>query len=783
MNDVQGFMSKYTTRPVSEAGKQGMFNYEQIASLVGDVFSQIYEQRAAASLSQLVYKINSPAYANKLKEIAVKKLSTSVGEGLVTDNADDIMMKAMSKVNEIESKRNNLAKSLSLGYMALTQSSSIYNDALNGGYDERTAGFAALLAATGQYGLMMNNRMGTWFLDKTTGYTEDVSKASLRKVIKDEFENIKNGVDLIAVDKPAGKRALGKVFSNVKNKISTLLTELPETGESMWKNAVIEGIEEGTEQAAIDMSKGVIDFLSYAGLTQAKGSFGGFQTVFSKEGLYNYVQNILGGAVGGSLFSFHRGIIEPKLNKVEISPDVENDLIRQIANGNKEELLKIVEKEKSKFASTEIGAIKTSDGTEITDDKMSQADVLSAILKEKIELYDRLLNTNNLVIDDETLIEKTIMDEIVISDMRKNKTDSYVLSNFQDLTKDIINLSKKVETFEKDKVPEDIMNDLNEKRLKVKSILEGNYSEYYHGLSLFVLNKDLHKPFAAMTLEDYAETKYHKDLSELDSDAQGRLDTEFKEIMEDKMGFKAMQAKYDMFLSINSDFSKEIKDYESTGYSDLRKYFYTKLQDDKTPLLEVYKNFQVLKALKDPNFVDYSGFNPKINFNTNVDLSLGKFLVDDIKIIDVSDEDREAKIKQIDSFGLQNSSYSDLSQFFGNVNKEFDTKIETLNKSLSEETTNAVNLEIEKLESERTEENKEKTDKEIENLKHFISPEYKEEIKESIENLEKSKIKLTNTGSHLFPFINQLLSYAEQEDELDNEIVDDLIDSRQEMFK
>ena len=75
--------------------------------------------------------------------------------------------------------------------------------------------------------------MGTWFLDKTTGYTEDVSKASLRKVIRDEFDNIKKGVDLAAVDKQAGKQALANVFTKVKSKVSSLLTDLPEAGEAM----------------------------------------------------------------------------------------------------------------------------------------------------------------------------------------------------------------------------------------------------------------------------------------------------------------------------------------------------------------------------------------------------------------------------------------------------------------------------------------------------------------------------------------------------------------------
>ena len=44
--------------------------------------------------------------------------------------------------------------------MALDTTSSIYGEALQSGYDRRTAGFAALASAVGQYGVMTNNRMG-----------------------------------------------------------------------------------------------------------------------------------------------------------------------------------------------------------------------------------------------------------------------------------------------------------------------------------------------------------------------------------------------------------------------------------------------------------------------------------------------------------------------------------------------------------------------------------------------------------------------------------------------
>ena len=71
-----------------------------------------------------------------------------------------------------------MSKAFSLGYMALTSTGDIYEEALKSGYDRRTAGFSSLLAASGQYGIMMNNRMATWFLIKLLAIMFDVARGN-----------------------------------------------------------------------------------------------------------------------------------------------------------------------------------------------------------------------------------------------------------------------------------------------------------------------------------------------------------------------------------------------------------------------------------------------------------------------------------------------------------------------------------------------------------------------------------------------------------------------------
>jgi hypothetical protein len=141
-------MAKYGEDSYSDSARNSRANYEQLGSLVTSIFSQIYEQRAAATLATMFYKVNNPAYISKLK---------------TGKDAGQLAQVAMSKIPEMAKlmeKQSQLAKTLSLGYMALTSTGDMYQTALNGGYDKRTAGIAALMSAGGMYALMMNNRMG-----------------------------------------------------------------------------------------------------------------------------------------------------------------------------------------------------------------------------------------------------------------------------------------------------------------------------------------------------------------------------------------------------------------------------------------------------------------------------------------------------------------------------------------------------------------------------------------------------------------------------------------------
>jgi hypothetical protein len=86
--------------------------------------------------------------------------------------------------------------------MALVSAADVYNDALNAGYNERVAGLTALASAGSLFGIMNFNEttrgIGTWFLNKTTGYDKDASLGAIKKVAKETMKLFDEGYSKLA---------------------------------------------------------------------------------------------------------------------------------------------------------------------------------------------------------------------------------------------------------------------------------------------------------------------------------------------------------------------------------------------------------------------------------------------------------------------------------------------------------------------------------------------------------------------------------------------------------
>jgi hypothetical protein len=285
-----------------------------MSDMITSVFSQIYEQRAMASLSQFLVRPDKllDKRVAELENLASKKAyEASVKYGI---DAHEAINKAIQELPELQAmykKQSQFAKALSLGYMALTSTGDVYGDAINSGYDRRTAGFASLLTAAGQYGIMMNNRMGDWFLDKTTGYSTEVNKALMGKAIKPHLNAIEEVFKNAGLSIEQKKARLASIATSFKKGADNLFSAPSVLGEAMLKNAIVEGVEEVTEQMVQDATEGIVDVLGYLGLTKGKGNLRIAEKYANGEALQNYLANFIGGFIGGGMFEVERFKINP----------------------------------------------------------------------------------------------------------------------------------------------------------------------------------------------------------------------------------------------------------------------------------------------------------------------------------------------------------------------------------------------------------------------------------------------------------------------------------------
>lgn len=705
MNAAEGYTSKFTENSTSDEAQKSMWNYEQLGSMVTDVFSQIYEQRAAASLSKLFYKINDIEHLDRLKKITDTAMKDAALAGKITsaDKAEEIATRAFKKAYEStaeNSSRSKLAKALNLGYMAMTQSADVYGEALGAGYDRRTAGFTALLAASGQYALMANNRMGDWFLDKTTGYSDSENKAVIKKLANSLLKESQEASSQFEVNAVAGKAKFGAIFGKFKNKLQDILIEPvleSEFAENIFKRGIVEGIEEVSEQAAIDAAKGIADFGSYMGWTKKEGSFGGFDNVFSKKGFDNYLANFVGGLIGGPMFELERSIISPLMNGT-YSTKTSFDAYDLVSTGRTAEFLKEIDNRKSRFGSTTLSPVVT----EINGEKIylpttdfSQADVIANNVKEYIKHLDKIINTENLGNTDDDIIKKSIIDQIYINDIKKSGVDKFIQSDVKELGLSIVELTNKIGNLNDEESKGEKLSELktllNQKRQEYTDIITGTKSEYYHGLSLFTLNPNLHNAFINTTIDEYVKEVYNKNYYSLPESEKIELKKEFDKLKSNTEGdYKnKMKSMYNLFLGMNENFSKVLKDYDKDGYASVRSGFFKMFHTLGTSEDGTINYVKALERLNEVNnSLIKNGF-PKLGLDTQTNISVGQFLVNAGLLQQDLDGSKKSEIskKYQDQIKQHIDPENELSQEeFENISKQkeaFNTVISKIQEQVS----------------------------------------------------------------------------------------------------
>lgn len=540
---------------MSDTGRDGFWNVENLGNLVADTFGQLHQQVAAGSLApKVLARLNTTTgkvakYQQLMNAGKIKEAQALAKEANLT----------AQQINEGLHTIGGLTASFALAYMGLEESSRSFNDAINAGYDKTTAGITALATMAALFGIMKfnagKNGLGTWFLEKATGYSEHASKAGLWKLAKEELTTMQEGIRkaIQQKDTEAFKYTLREWKRNGASKLHDAFVV---NAEDYWKGFLVEGVEESTEEAVQDMVKGVIDTLAsfgYVARTTDAG-FGGWNNVFSKEGIERYVATFVGGGIGGSVFALQRNKIDPWVDKLwgsnyqstQEQKDNEN-IVRLYLNGHFDEYIETLKKGKSFLNnSLDVNYIEKADGTReyiSTNSDMSQADLAVKAAIDKAYLIKEVLDSvagkdyGNLDMFERELRIQGLTN--IINEFGFEK--DYLREQYTKAAAAVVQAQQEVDSF---KTIENLNDQQKEQQKLAKKQLDAailnfkgffNSDQWGHYLAQLGILADevlgdgrMSKSLNSMTIEDFAANTYRiTDINQLSDSEKADLQAKF----------------------------------------------------------------------------------------------------------------------------------------------------------------------------------------------------------------------------------------------------------------
>ena len=620
MNVLENYWKKFNPS-YSDESQGSMFNFEQMTNMVGDIFGQLYQMRAMASLSNLYRMRFTKAEQEGYKKFAEKfgsewgKMMAQNPEKYTEQGFVNLWKELAEHTPEMKSlieKQSKLSKSLSLGYMALTSSADVYEDAIQNGYDRRMAGAAGLVATAGQYGIMMNNRMGDWFLDATVGYKSDVSRNIMKKTLQPYYQEIAEAVDKMAeVGTKAEKLStFAKLYNSVFNKgIKNFWALLRDGGEEYWKRSIIEGVEEVTEEAVMDTTKGIFDFLSWAGVGSNAGnaSFHTIENTFSSEGAQRYLMNFIGGVMGGALFEFQGKVIQPYMDALisgKAVPEAQYSIVKEIMNGHTNELLEEIDrmaKVDDQSINLEVDINSTKSNPSANGQQQTRGEAIAKVLKDYVHFVEGVVVDNGIKVSDSDLLQKVVRDRLVQPIIEDSGVLKIMIDDFTKLSSDLVTAQAKLDEYnskeaekpekeskenkqdnkQENKVemnptdPSVLRTSFNEAKQRLQEFLNGERAEDYLKISLAYLQKPIRDAILGMDKYSWTQAVYGKNYSDLpETDAalsKQQIDKEYeewKDKSDDVQKFKTVGV--NVYDEMQKEFSSALYEYAESLYKDIR---------------------------------------------------------------------------------------------------------------------------------------------------------------------------------------------------------------------
>lgn len=355
---------------MSDRGKQGFFNLENLGKLVEDSSMQLFQQRAISKIPLWFKKKGEPISENAVK----------------------------------------WGRGLALAYMAGTSSTDAYDAFKQAGASDRVAGLGMLSVMGAMFGLMNNDYFKDFWFRNTY-----LDRSKVRSVIKDSANRLTDKefasktLSQISTPKGAAKWVLDMQKSMVQ-KISSM-----KPGDLTY-DAFNEGLEETIEELSTDAIKAFYSGLNTIGLVDQdrQYNFG----ITAEDMISRYFTSFIGGGIGGAIFSLHNkweSRNNPVLNNaIKGGGDSLREIVYLLREGRgqdlKNELNRLYSAGKlasTNLSGTEFEVVKSGDQNAIqykpAEKGNSQNDVIYKQLNYYIDRINEVLKEEGLDISDNEL--------------------------------------------------------------------------------------------------------------------------------------------------------------------------------------------------------------------------------------------------------------------------------------------------------------------------------------------------------------------------------------------
>lgn len=537
--------------------------------------SQLFQQRAVANIPKLlgfdkrlenkIGLLKSSAFDEAVKSNLITK--QDVVESLKMANAGKRMparveaiidaMPEYKQAYDVYRKYMKQSEALSRAYLTITSASNVYGDAINDGFDRRTAGLISLGVYLGYDAFFRTDYMRRFL---RSGIDLEEEGKLLRQSV---YQNlVARGKDTFG-DIAKEKGALG-ILKESKNIFKKAWDEVQKGGRDYWFLAgVNESVEETMEELMMDASKGIFG----NGLNAIREQLGyetkGYFDYAKSDPLKRYVQSAIGGFIGGEIFGLESALRSRNgstgwNDMLNNRPELGRSILKYVNAGKKNDIIKLANSFRgTSFASKSLSYHKRNDdGSYVATDKKndSQNDYVIDSFISYVNNLDKLLEQEGMKYDPEneqykdvyrsltalTLSERLFgagskYTDVVAEDISKLQVELY------DVQSKILEANRSENKNEKEIELLTYQFNLIKKRI---SDLRSGTDENVFGMMLASVNPSLFGERSQANIQAFTKNKYGLDYDKI-------TDPDIKRLISDKYQkyVSSGEAQHDSWLS------------------------------------------------------------------------------------------------------------------------------------------------------------------------------------------------------------------------------------------